>query len=47
MSTALMWRCELCGEKLEGHAVSHTVRCFAMMIVELTRLRMKYGKLKE
>lgn len=42
----MTWRCELCGEKLEGHAARHTVRCFAMMVIELVRLRAKYGRLK-
>ena len=37
--TLVIWRCELCGEKVEGHIVRHTVACFVLCTIEMVRLR--------
>ena len=35
----MTWRCELCGEKVEGHVVRHTVVCFILCTIEMARLK--------
>ena len=40
----MIWKCEICGEKFDGHVIRHTTVCFVLSTIELIRLRRAVAK---
>ena len=40
----MTWKCEICGEKFDGHLIRHTLVCLVLSTVELIRLRRVVAK---